>query len=856
MKKLNYLLLGAAGLLLASCSNEEIAAPAPAGEGNVNVVISLPGDLGTRSFGTGLPSEVLNYAVYDASDDDFIMGGTTTFGQSLSTTVSFNLANGKQYNIAFFAQSAASQTEGVYTFDGKKQTMTVAYEKMTSENNLADAYDCYYNVIKTGVVGTASQTISAILTRPVAQVNWGTDDIVDEAAAIQDAFGTQGQYIMTYLTTTPYTVLNLLTGAVSGNDTEVTLQAMAAPYTDEFPLDELANSAEGDDEDAPATPTAPKYVYVAMQYLLAPQASTIYNLDLSITDEGNKAVDNITTDVTVANAPVQANYRTNIYGNLLSSNVTVNVTKDNNWTKPDYDLPMADMVVPGLYYDSEANVYTIMSPAGLESYAGMVNGNTSANGAMVLLGADLDMTNVTHTPFNNAGHVFDGQNHTISNLKVTASNGNSAGFMTSAGTVSNLNFENASITGNYKAGVLAGDGLCAVINNVNVYNSSVIVTPWKSGSQYKDANNVGAIVGYLSGEPNASVTNCTVSGCTVKAYRKVGGAIGFVNVPYSTSVVTITGNKVENTDVYAIQTVQGYETSITADNTYIGQVYGGYQILASGTFNQDNNTATNVTTTTLTNNEEGNIAVSSPQQFLALDVAATSELAGRTITLEQNLNFEGITFDPVNIWTNENPCTFDGGGNTISNITLTEGGTSGLFGTCAMNISNLNVDGITGELGSAYADRFAGVISNLYGNLTEVHVSNVNIVSGEARVAAIVGIHNGGNMTNCSVNQAYLEGTWCVGGLSGGVNESSTMTYTGCTLTNVKINCIDQDYYGLVTAYNAIPNFTMTGCTMSGCTVNGQEDSQIALYYTSQPFIWNGQTVEKGNPDWTTLTAE
>ena len=51
-------------------------------------------------------------------------------------------------------------------------------------------------------------------------------------------------------------------------------------------------------------------------------------------------------------------------------------------------------------------------------------------------------------------------------------------------------------------------------------------TPRLVNGKYDDANNVGGITGYLSAEPNAYVTNCSVSNATITAYRKVGGLRG------------------------------------------------------------------------------------------------------------------------------------------------------------------------------------------------------------------------------------------------------------------------------------------------------------------------------------------
>ena len=351
MKKLNYFLLAAAGLMLASCSQEETVPSIAEGDGNYSVTISLPKDMVSRAgaavseFGLGNVANQLNYAVYDATSGNFVFDGMASFPNgALETTVNFNLVRGKSYNIAFFAQSQTSINEGVYTFNGAGKTMTVNYEAMKSESNLYDAYDCFYNVLPTGQIGSTSVNASVVLNRPVGQVNWGTNDLVstdsngvskDLAAAHDDAYGSKGQYIETNLTCTPFTTLNLLTGEVSGNTAEVTIESMAAPYNIAFPLDNVESTQNA------------TYVYIAMTYILAPKAnSTLYDLSLHIDNNLNPKLETnnqlgLNTVVDINAAPVQANYQTNIYGNLLSDDVTVTVRKNPVWLVPDYDVEWA-----------------------------------------------------------------------------------------------------------------------------------------------------------------------------------------------------------------------------------------------------------------------------------------------------------------------------------------------------------------------------------------------------------------------------------------------------------------------------------------------------------------------------------
>lgn len=333
MKKFSFIALAAAGLLMASCSQEEVVKPG-ADEGNFTVTVALPADLATRAFGTGLVADNLLYAVYDITEGDYrlVTTGRGNFGFSLRTQVELKLAVGKNYKIAFFAQSGLSekQTGGnqVYLFDPEAREIVVNYYLMTSDGNLGDAYDCFYNAYETGTVTAGMEGTTIYLYRPVAQINWGTNDYDEVAVKDDNAFGENGQYVATNLKMKAHTRYDFFGGEkglgdVKGQPQEITMgwQNFAAPTAETFPV-------EG-------------YQYVAMQYVLAPKASALYNLNLNIDNDNNPNVEFVTNvDVAVTNAPLQANFRTNIYGALLTNPTVFNVVKSEIWDGPDHNVMM------------------------------------------------------------------------------------------------------------------------------------------------------------------------------------------------------------------------------------------------------------------------------------------------------------------------------------------------------------------------------------------------------------------------------------------------------------------------------------------------------------------------------------
>ena len=319
------LALSAAAMLLGvvSCSQEDVVGPK--GDGNVTFTVTIPEKMGTRSFADGLTANDLQMAVYDAETGSLVMTpADQKFSEaasgSLTTTVSLNLASGRSYKIAFFAQN---KDGGAYTFNADTKTITVSYGAMATTYN-TDAFDCFYTLYETGeITGAINHVVT--LTRPVAQVNWGTSDLAEPAVVDPNAYGADAANLVSEVSTKAYTTFDMFSGDVTGEAEEVTLPYLARP---------------ADTERFPVQPD--KYAYVSMQYLLVPASSSVIDITLKTANSAT-AVKPLST-VAVTNVPVQANYRTNIYGALLTNPNYFTVTKDENWDDG-YDFPVEPVEV-------------------------------------------------------------------------------------------------------------------------------------------------------------------------------------------------------------------------------------------------------------------------------------------------------------------------------------------------------------------------------------------------------------------------------------------------------------------------------------------------------------------------------
>ena len=150
------------------------------------------------------------------------------------------------------------------------------------------------------------------------------------------------------------------------------------------------------------------------------------------------------------------------------------------------------------------------------------------------------------------------------------------------------------------------------------------------------------------------------------------------------------------------------------------------------------------------------------------------------ITLDKNIDLTGKDWTPIGTdYDNAYTGTFDGGGHTITGLTVTTNDEyAGLFGylsnfnNAAGTVKNVVMEGIqiTCNHRSGYA---GGVVGYSWGTIENCSVSGS--VSGTVYVGGVVGVQIGGSITGCS-SSATVKGTVDVGGVAGQTNSSATLT--------------------------------------------------------------------------------
>ena len=299
-KQLSKLAIFALLLSTASCADEQFAGDLTGGETTVTFNAQLPAGLQTRAAGDGLKATTLSYAVYEQGKAVITSEDEVKFVNG-HATLSLKLAKGKTYDFLFWADAyGKDDAENPYTVNFDTQTLTVNYDNALSNDESRDAF--FGKATAVAVKGAVSENIT--LKRPFAQLNIGTNDMEAAKTAGLNTGDLQSSVTVSGI----FSSMNLMTGEVSGSS-EVNFGFNAIPK-EKF----TANGRTFD--------------YLALNYLLVSDQKGLVKCEFSYTTDG------ATTDntLTIDNVPVQRNYRTNIFGSLLTGSVDFDITID-----PDFD---------------------------------------------------------------------------------------------------------------------------------------------------------------------------------------------------------------------------------------------------------------------------------------------------------------------------------------------------------------------------------------------------------------------------------------------------------------------------------------------------------------------------------------
>lgn len=486
-------------LLTAACSQED--SPIDIGDGELTTFsIGMPQDFTTRAFGQNITDDMHLYvAVYRIDGENsktLVMSNFNgennqlnesflsiqgSFAGGASVTCSMPLLKENKYDILFWAQDKNATG---YTFNPSKGSIEVNYTNMT---NFDDKRNAFYTSLLNFTTGSKVDPLT--LTRPFAQINIGASDVntyLSLKGIENQTFGIN--------VTSLYDTLSLIDGAVSSS-TGKTVAGNIVPSalsTTAYPV--------GENEE-----------YLAMGYFLVGNkdaTAVITSLDITV------GVDAEVLN-TIPNVPAGMNLRTNVYGQLLTSQSNFQISIEDGFGGQDLAMAMKwdgsanespSIVTP----EGSTPIVTISTPEQFAYYATSpdIQQSLYSNGMKVIVTKDMDFSGHPWTPIqrqsngNTGGAIeYDFQGHTLSGLDAPLFDNNACGI------VKNVTLKDCKITRaltKYR-GVLAGS-FYGSIENVNIEDCTITYT--YSGTE---SVSLGGIVGlYCSGD----MTNCTVKNVT------------------------------------------------------------------------------------------------------------------------------------------------------------------------------------------------------------------------------------------------------------------------------------------------------------------------------------------------------
>ena len=310
MKKLIYCALAlAAGLFATSCMQENLE---PVQEGNtVTFNVQLP-DVATKAS-DAVAVDKLDYAVYrvvngDYNTEELAKANLVANSQSYhlvyqervditnrdAISVNLDLMNDQRYVVLFWAQKGDTWfAEGTEFINISYPANEVAGNEVSREAFTGSAY--------IEVDGSVSKNI--VLTRPFAQLNIATNLPSDRFSSFEVAN-------TVVKVTGVATSFNVASQAANTPNNYLAIYTQAEPFkVTEDPLEYQKFGAYD--------------CYLSMNYMFVPTDRT--NVTVVYDIETNYG----TVNNTITNVPIKKNYKTNIVGNLLTSDVDYNVSLEN-----------------------------------------------------------------------------------------------------------------------------------------------------------------------------------------------------------------------------------------------------------------------------------------------------------------------------------------------------------------------------------------------------------------------------------------------------------------------------------------------------------------------------------------------
>lgn len=548
MKKIIIPAISLAALLLTgACSIDERTSGDNGNEAMLTLNMGLDGAVQTRAIGDGSGADHLIYAVFDETGTRIEGIKQVSKDVTFPTTETITLAKGQTYKIAFWAQDSDCDA---YTVSDD-MVVTIDYKGAFSNDETRDAF---FKTVEVNVTGDAELDVE--LTRPFAQLNVGIYE-EDWTAGVASGITIATSKAVVKQAAS---ILNLLDGTVE-NPVDVTFDFAA------IPAEALSVDLNGDG-------TAETYKYLSMNYILPNDGTTTGDASTTLSDLEFTFRPEAGHDITLTQGldavPVQRNWRTNIIGQLLSGDLSLNISID-----PGFNGDNNNEIWDGNTTNKPESTETEWIVSSAAEWAYLKQCGTQ--GKNIKLDADINFFGNEVKGIGFSG-TFDGQGYKMFNMTLLPggsdySNGLFQGDASFGDiTVQNLTIENVTAASSNPehgyVGAIFGD-----VQNGNLTLENVHV----KNVDLRGVQSVGGLVGFVASGKTVNINNCSVDGSKLSNYaveNESGYVAGLVGRPVGT--VNVTNSTVTNTTIDAYYAARRGEASIQP-------VVGGNTKLTAGT---------------------------------------------------------------------------------------------------------------------------------------------------------------------------------------------------------------------------------------------------------------------------------
>lgn len=304
MKKI-FFLAAAALTLLSACTKAPVAVETADEETSmVEVVLSIPDDMTKASFDSDGRGALVNHwvvEVRDCSHPDMIFYRAEKDAEAgvHKQTFELMLVRNQTYDIAFWAD-----TKGCY------DVSNLTSATVLSQVGNADKFDAFC-CCKSSYLCTGHASISAVLLRPLSQVNFISTDL-----KLLEEHVNPEAYVLYEPTDFEFTLssassYNVFAGAVDQKSIAERTVKASKIYGCFSPAEDRTT--------------------IYMTYVFA-DAKELKDVNLKfISNQKGFNLD-------VTNVPMKENYRTNIIGGYFAGNVKFNITVNPDWYKPEINV--------------------------------------------------------------------------------------------------------------------------------------------------------------------------------------------------------------------------------------------------------------------------------------------------------------------------------------------------------------------------------------------------------------------------------------------------------------------------------------------------------------------------------------